>query len=143
MRRGEIVIVKPGERIPVDGVLVSGNTTVDESMLTGESLPVGRSFGERVIGASINLTAEIQIRAEAIGSDSVLAQLVRLVRQAQGSRAPGQITVDQKTAIFLLGINVLWIVAFGVWGCGGAFFFWPRVKERGTRRTDGFEIRCG
>ena len=115
VRRGEIVIVKPGERIPVDGVLVSGNTTVDESMLTGESLPVGRSFGERVIGASINLTAEIQIRAEAIGSDSVLAQLVRLVRQAQGSRAPVQQLVDQISAIFVPVIIVLAMLTFGVW----------------------------
>ena len=115
VRRGEIVIVKPGERIPVDGVLVSGNTTVDESMLTGESLPVGRSFGERVIGASINLTAEIQLRAEAIGSDSVLAQLVRLVRQAQGSRAPVQQLVDQISAVFVPVIIALALLTFAVW----------------------------
>lgn len=115
VRRGEIVIVKPGERIPVDGVLVSGNTTVDESMLTGESLPVGRGFGERVIGASINLTAEIQLRAEAIGSDSVLAQLIRLVRQAQGSRAPVQQLVDQISAIFVPVIIVIALLTFGVW----------------------------
>ena len=115
VRRGEIVIVKPGERIPVDGVLVSGNTTVDESMLTGESLPVGRGFGERVIGASINLTAEIQLRAEAIGSDSVLAQLIRLVRQAQGSRAPVQQLVDQISAIFVPVIIALALLTFAVW----------------------------
>jgi Cu+-exporting ATPase len=96
-------------------VLVNGNTTVDESMLTGESLPVGRSFGERVIGASINLTAEIQLRAEAIGNDSVLAQLVRLVRQAQGSRAPVQQLVDQISAVFVPVIIVLALLTFTVW----------------------------
>ncbi len=115
VRRGEIVIVRPGERIPVDGTIVVGDTSVDESMLTGESLPVVRQSGARVIGASINLTGEIQLRAEAIGSDSVLAQLVRLVRQAQGSRAPVQQLVDRISAVFVPVIIVIALVTFGVW----------------------------
>lgn len=115
VRRGEIVIVRPGERIPVDGSILAGDTSIDESMLTGESMPVVRQLGARVIGASINLTGEIQIRAEAIGSDSVLAQLIRLVRQAQGSRAPVQQLVDRISAVFVPIIIVIALVTFGVW----------------------------
>ncbi len=115
VRRGEIVIVKPGERIPVDGQIVMGETTIDESMLTGESLPVRRVPGESVVGASINLTSEIQLRAEAIGTDSVLAQLIRLVRQAQGSRAPVQQLVDRISAIFVPVIIVIALITFVVW----------------------------
>ncbi len=115
VRRGDIVVVKPGERIPVDGSIVMGETTIDESMLTGESLPVRRVSGDKVVGASINLTGAIQLRAEAIGSDSVLAQLVRLVRQAQGSRAPVQQLVDQISAIFVPVIIVIALVTFVVW----------------------------
>lgn len=115
VRRGEIVIVRPGERIPVDGTIMLGDTSVDESMLTGESLPVTRQSGARVIGASINLTGEIQVRAEAIGSDSVLSQLVRLVRQAQGSRAPVQQLVDRISAVFVPVIIVIAVGTFLVW----------------------------
>ncbi|MFN5928760.1 MAG: heavy metal translocating P-type ATPase [Roseiflexaceae bacterium] len=115
VRRGDIVVVKPGERIPVDGSIVMGETTIDESMLTGESVPVRRIGGEKVVGASINLTGEIQLRAEAIGSDSVLAQLIRLVRQAQGSRAPVQQLVDQISAIFVPVIIIIAVVTLVVW----------------------------
>ena len=90
IRRGDIIVVAPSERIAVDGTITLGSTTIDESMLTGESMPVSKTVGHRVIGASVNLTGQIQVRADAVGSDSVLAQMVRLVRQAQGSRAPVQ-----------------------------------------------------
>jgi Cu+-exporting ATPase len=115
VRRGEIVVVRPGERVPVDGSILVGDTSIDESMLTGESMPVVRQPGARVIGASINLTGEIQLRAEAVGSDSVLAQLIRLVRQAQGSRAPVQQLVDRISAVFVPIIIVIAVVTFGVW----------------------------
>lgn len=120
VRRGEIAIVRPGERIPIDGIIVAGETTIDESMITGESLPVQRGDQARVIGASINLTGEIQVRATAIGRDSVLAQMVQLVRQAQNSRAPVQQLVDQISAVFVPIIIVIAVLTFlGWWLLGG------------------------
>lgn len=119
VRRGDIVVVNASERIPVDGTITLGTTTIDESMLTGESMPVTRTVGQRVIGASVNLTGQIQLRADAIGSDSVLAQLVRLVRQAQGSRAPVQQLVDQISAVFVPVIIVVALVTFAGWWLAG------------------------
>ncbi|MFN2316803.1 MAG: heavy metal translocating P-type ATPase, partial [Gemmatimonadales bacterium] len=88
VRRGEVVLVRPGERIPVDGEVVDGRSAVDEAMLTGESLPVEKTVGDRVIGATINGTGAFRLRATTLGSDSVLARIVALMRDAQGSRAP-------------------------------------------------------
>ena len=85
---GDIILVKPGEKIPVDGVVVEGRTSVDESMLTGESIPVEKHVGSKVVGASINKNGTIQFRAEKVGKDTVLAQIIRLVEEAQGSKAP-------------------------------------------------------
>src|SRR5690606_13633960 len=87
---GDIVVVRPGERIPVDGVVVEGRSSVDESMLTGESLPVGKSVGAEVIGATINKQGRLLVEATRVGSETALAQIVRLVEQAQGSKAPIQ-----------------------------------------------------
>lgn len=120
VRRGEIAIVRPGERIPVDGMIVLGDTTVDESMLTGESMPVQRGVDTRVIGASINMTGEIHVRTDAVGRESVLAQMVQLVRQAQNSRAPVQQLVDQISAVFVPVIIVIALVTFGMWWLVGA-----------------------
>ncbi|RMD77433.1 MAG: heavy metal translocating P-type ATPase, partial [Chloroflexi bacterium] len=88
VRAGEMVIVRPGEKIPVDGVIIAGESTVDESMLTGESLPVEKRAGDPVFGATINRSGSFQMRATRIGKDSALAQIVRLVQEAQGSKAP-------------------------------------------------------
>jgi Cu+-exporting ATPase len=85
---GDIIIVRPGERIPVDGEVVKGFTSIDESMLTGESIPVEKKVGEQVVGASLNKTGSIQFRATKVGKDTVLAQIIRLVEEAQGSKAP-------------------------------------------------------
>lgn len=119
VRRGDIVVVNASERIPVDGTITLGATTIDESMLTGESMPVSRGVGQRVIGASVNLTGQIQLRADTIGSDSVLAQMVRLVRQAQGSRAPVQNLVDQISAVFVPVIIGVALLTFGGWWLAG------------------------
>ena len=115
VRRGDIVVVRPGERIPVDGEIVSGQSAVDESMLTGESLPVAKHVGDRVIGATINSTGAFQYRATTLGADSVLAQIVKLMRDAQGSRAPIQKLADRVSAIFVPAVISIAIATFVVW----------------------------
>lgn len=112
---GETVIVRPGERIPVDGEVVSGQSAVDESMLTGESLPVKKAAGDRVIGGSINKNGSFRYTATTLGSDSVLARIVKLMRDAQGSRAPIQRLADRVSGIFVPMVISLAIVTFVVW----------------------------
>ncbi len=99
--RATRVVVRPGERIPVDGEVLSGASAVDESMLTGESMPVEKQTGDRVIGGTINRTGAFRYRATTLGADSVLAQIVRLMRDAQGSRAPIQRLADRVSGIFV------------------------------------------
>lgn len=112
---GDIIIVRPGDRIPVDGEVLSGESAVDESMLTGESIPVTKSAGDRVIGATINRTGAFRFRATTIGADSMLAQIVRLMRDAQGSRAPIQRLADQISAVFVPIVLIIAVITFGVW----------------------------
>ena len=112
---GEIVIVRPGERVPVDGTIVSGASAVDESMLTGESLPVKKVAGDRVIGGTINATGSFRYTATTLGSDSVLAQIVKLMRDAQGSRAPIQRLADQVSGIFVPVVISLAVLTFVAW----------------------------
>ena len=111
----EIVIVRPGERIPVDGELISGTSAVDESMLTGESLPVEKHPGDRLIGGTINRTGAFRYRATTLGSDSVLAHIVKLMRDAQGSRAPIQKLADRVSGIFVPIVLSLAIATFVIW----------------------------
>ncbi len=115
VRRGDVVVVRPGERVPVDGEVVAGSSAVDESMLTGESLPVKKGPGDRVIGATINKTGAFRFRATTLGADSVLAQIVRLMRDAQGSRAPIQRLADRISAVFVPVVLQIAIVTFVVW----------------------------
>jgi Cu+-exporting ATPase len=115
VRSGDVVIVRPGERIPVDGSLVSGSSAVDESMLTGESMPVAKTTGDRVVGGTINKTGAFQYRATTLGADSVLAQIVKLMREAQGSRAPIQRLADRISSIFVPTVIVLSVLTFIVW----------------------------
>jgi len=109
------VRIRPGERIPVDGVIVTGNTTVDESMVTGESVAVDKSVGDKVIGGTINLNGSIDFRVTAVGADTVLGQIVTLVEEAQGSKAPIQALADRIAAVFVpvvIGIATLTFVAW-------------------------------
>jgi P-type Cu+ transporter len=115
VRKGEIVIVRPGEKIPVDGVLTSGRSSVDESMVTGESIPVEKNVGDTVIGATINKTGSFQFRATRVGKETALAQIVRMVQQAQGSRAPVQRLVDQVSSVFVPVVLVIATLTFLGW----------------------------
>ena len=98
---GDVVRIRPGEKIPVDGVVVSGTTSVDESMLTGESLPVDKATGDAVIGATVNTTGSVQIQVTAVGDDTALAQIIRLVEDAQGSKVPMQRLADKVSSVFV------------------------------------------
>ncbi|MDZ7335466.1 MAG: heavy metal translocating P-type ATPase [candidate division KSB1 bacterium] len=112
---GDLVLVRPGERIPVDGRVVAGSSAVDESMLTGEALPVKKSIGDTVIGATINKTGSFQFRATKVGKDTVLAQIIRLVQEAQGSKAPIQRLADFVASIFVPVVIGIAILAFFIW----------------------------
>ncbi|MBL8996424.1 MAG: copper-translocating P-type ATPase [Gemmatimonadetes bacterium] len=111
----DTVIVRPGERIPVDGVVTQGESAVDESMLTGESLPVAKHPGDRVIGGTINRTGAFRLRATTLGADSVLAQIVKLMRDAQGSRAPIQALADRISGVFVPVVISIAIATFATW----------------------------
>jgi len=111
----DIVLVRPGEKIPVDGEAIAGNSTVDESMVTGESLPVEKKIGDRVIGATMNKSGSLQIRASHISKDSVLSQIVQLVKDAQGSKAPIQRLADQVTGWFVPVVIIIAIATFIIW----------------------------
>ena len=116
---GDLLRVRPGEKIPVDGEVVEGRTSVDESMLTGEPLPVGKTLGAKVSGATVNTTGGIVMRAERVGSETMLAQIVNLVAQAQRSRAPIQALADKVAGWFVpavLAIAALTFVAWMMWG---------------------------
>jgi Cu+-exporting ATPase len=115
VRRGDTVIVRPGERVPVDGEVLSGASAVDESMLTGEPMPVGKGPGARVIGGTINRTGAFHYRATTLGADSVLARIVQLMRDAQGSRAPIQRLADRISAVFVPVVIALAAVTFVIW----------------------------
>ena len=115
VRSGDTVVVRPGKRIPVDGELLSGGSAVDESMLTGESRPVEKGPGDRVIGGTINRTGAFRYRATSLGSASVLAQIVRLMREAQGSRAPIQKLADRISGVFVPVVIGLALATFAVW----------------------------
>jgi Cu+-exporting ATPase len=115
VRSGDTVVVRPGERVPVDGEVLSGASAVDESMLTGESMPVEKAPGDRVIGGTINRTGAFRYRATTLGADSVLARIVQLMRDAQGSRAPIQRLADRISAVFVPVVLSLAVATFVVW----------------------------
>ncbi|MFI5226098.1 MAG: heavy metal translocating P-type ATPase [Candidatus Limnocylindrales bacterium] len=112
---GDLLRVRPGERIPTDGVIVEGASAIDESMLTGESLPVDRSPGDGVIGATVNTTGSFVMRATRVGSDTALARIVELVERAQGSKAPIQRTADRIAEVFVPAVLVIAAATFATW----------------------------
>lgn len=120
--QGDVALVRPGEKIPVDGILVEGQSSIDESMLTGESVPVEKKSGDEVIGASLNKTGFFKMRVTRMGKDTVLAQIIQLVEQAQGSKAPVQRLADKIAGIFVPAVIGLALLAFAFWwGFGEAF----------------------
>ncbi|NTW42960.1 MAG: copper-translocating P-type ATPase, partial [Anaerolineaceae bacterium] len=112
---GDVVIVRPGEKIPVDGVVVEGRSSVDESMLTGESMPVDKNPGATVIGATLNKMGLIKFEATKIGKETALAQIIRLVEEAQGSKAPIQKLADQISAYFVPAVIIIALLTFVAW----------------------------
>jgi Cu+-exporting ATPase len=112
---GDIIVVRPGEKIPVDGVIIKGATTIDESMVTGESLPVEKEVGEIVIGATINKTGSFQFKAEKVGKQTMLANIIELVEKAQGTTAPIQKRADQISSVFVPVVILISLAAFLFW----------------------------
>jgi Cu+-exporting ATPase len=122
VRVGDVVLVKPGEKIPVDGVIIEGRSSVDESMLTGESLPVEKKPGDPVIGATLNKLGLLKFEATKVGKETALAQIIKLVEDAQGSKAPIQKLADQVSAIFVPFVIVTAAITFAGW-----YFFGPAL----------------
>jgi Cu+-exporting ATPase len=121
VKAGDLIRVRPGEKIPVDGIVVEGETSIDESMVTGESLPVDKVMGSAVIGATINRNGTLVIKATSVGEDSMLSGIIKLVSEAQGSKAPIERLADQVSSYFVPGILVLAVITFGVWMIFGSF----------------------
>jgi P-type Cu+ transporter len=116
---GDKIRVRPGERVPVDGVILEGRSVIDESMVTGESMPVTKTVGERVIGGTMNQSGGFVMRADKVGRDTVLAQIVQMVAQAQRSRAPIQSLADQVSGWFVPAVMVIAVLAFAAWSIWG------------------------
>lgn len=117
---GEVIVVRPGEKVPVDGVIIEGNSALDESMLTGESLPVEKKAGDTVIGATINKFGAFHYTATKIGKDTVLSQIIKMVEDAQGSKAPIQKIADQVSGVFVPIVLGIAAATFLVWAFGGS-----------------------
>ncbi|MGB8390006.1 copper-translocating P-type ATPase [Mycobacterium sp.] len=115
VQAGDVVRVRPGEKIPVDGEVIDGRAAVDESMLTGESIPVEKAVGDRVVGATVNTDGLLTVRATAVGADTALAQIVRLVEQAQGGKAPVQRLADRVSAVFVPAVIGVAVATFAGW----------------------------
>ncbi len=112
---GDIVLVKPGEKVPVDGMILTGQSTLDESMLTGESMPVAKEVGQKVFAATLNKTGSFTFSATGVGFETMLAQIIRLVEEAQGSKAPIQRLADKVASVFVPIVFVIAFVTFGIW----------------------------
>src|SRR3990167_3457347 len=114
----DIVLVKPGEKIPVDGEVIEGESSVDESMLTGESMPVEKKIGDKVTGATINKSGFLKIKTAKIGKDSVLSQIIRMVQDAQADKAPIQRFADTVSNYFVPAVVGISLLSFLVWYFG-------------------------
>ncbi len=140
---GDVCVVRPGERIPVDGVVLDGSSAVDESMLTGESLPVSKAAGDAVTGATVNQTGTFRMHATRVGRDTALASIVRAVRDAQSSRAPVQALVDRVAGVFVPVVIAIALVTAGAW----TWAMWDRgagaaVAEAVARAVTVLVIAC-
>ncbi len=122
MKIGDIVVIKPGEKIPVDGKVIAGYSAIDESMITGESIPIEKKKGDEVIGGTINKTGRLKFEATRIGKDTMLAQIIKVVEEAVASKAPIQLLVDKVSFYFVPTVMVIAIVAFGGWLLAGQTF---------------------
>jgi len=119
---GDALVVRPGEKIPVDGVVLEGNSAVDESMLTGEPIPVDKTPGDSVVGATINSEGFLKFRATKVGKDTALAQIIKMVQEAQGSKAPIQALADRVAAVFVPGVIGIATITFILWWTLGGEF---------------------
>ena len=119
IQKGDVVRVRPGEKVPIDGVIIDGKSNIDESMITGESMPVSKQAGEKVIGATVNQTGSFLMRAERVGSETVLAQIVQMVADAQRSRAPIQKLADTVSGYFVPAVIGAAIITFIIWSIVG------------------------
>ncbi len=119
---GDIMIVKPGQKIAVDGVIIEGSSSIDESMITGESMPVDKNIGDKVIGATINKQGSLQVKASQVGERTMLSQIIKMVEQAQGSKAPIEKLADRVSAIFVPVVLALALTALLVWILIGSMF---------------------
>ena len=115
LKKGDKVSVRPGERVPVDGLIVEGDTFIDESMISGEPIPVGKKLNDKVLAGTINQNGAFVMSAEKVGRETVLAQIIRMVQEAQGSKAPVQRIVDKVTAVFVPTVLAIAILTFIVW----------------------------
>src|SRR5262249_31287202 len=115
VRPGDLLRVRPGEKVPVDGVVIEGRSSVDESMVTGEPMPVEKTVGDKVTGGTVNTTGGFAMRAERVGSDTLLAQIVRMVGEAQRSRAPIQRLADAVSAWFVPAVVIIAVITFLIW----------------------------
>src|SRR5213080_4684451 len=119
IQKGDVLRVRPGEKVPIDGVIIDGRSNIDESMITGEPMPVSKHAGEKVIGATVNQTGSFLMRAERIGSETVLAQIVQMVAEAQRSRAPIQKLADTVSGYFVPAVIGVAIITFVIWSIVG------------------------
>ena len=119
IQKGDLLRVRPGEKVPVDGVIVEGQSNIDESMITGEPIPVEKKAGDRLIGATVNGTGSVILRAERVGAETMLAQIVRMVADAQRTRAPIQKLADVVAGYFVPAVIAIAVVTFAVWGLWG------------------------
>ncbi|NIT94010.1 MAG: HAD-IC family P-type ATPase, partial [Actinobacteria bacterium] len=118
LRPGETMVVLPGEKVPTDGVITAGRSSLDESMLTGESVPVDRQAGDDVFGATVNQQGRLEIQATKVGPDTALAQIVRLVEDAQASKAPVQKLADRVAGVFVPVVILIAVAVFAGWLIG-------------------------
>src|SRR5437773_9827227 len=119
IQKDDVFRVRPGEKVPIDGVLVDGQSNIDESMITGEPMPVSKRAGDKVVGATVNQTGSFLMRAERIGSDTLLAQIVQMVAEAQRSRAPIQKLADTVSGYFVPAVISIAVITFVVWSIIG------------------------